>query len=265
MPKNIIVDPCETFLSLKNAEQGLFPLNHIFEPEFHQDEYVLPSRTISAISGAYQLANCPHLISDIRRGTQPSYADVESEPDSLYWKGMTLPDGTEVPKNAKDANICAIKSISVRSGYIDLENARSVTNEFYESKKKRAGVKKNDVLVNSTGDGTIGRVAVFNYDFPAMVDGHVSILRFNDPDYAWFIAAFLLSNDGQKQIYRYINGSSGQVEIYPQDIGRIWIKPMNDKEITQIATKFRDACNKHDEFQRELKQSLSLVECNAFS
>jgi type I restriction enzyme M protein len=259
MPKNIIVKPSETFLSLQNAEQGLFPLNHIFEPEFHQEEYVQPGKIISGMTGAFQLGKCPHLLEAIHRGTQPSYVDIESEPDSLYWKGMTLRDGSQVAINDKDANICALKSVSIRNGFIDLENARSVSQEFYESKRKKAGVKKNDVLVNSTGDGTIGRVAVFNYDFPAMVDGHVSILRFDDPDYAWFVAAFLLSDDGQKQIYRYINGSSGQVEIYPQDIARIWMKPLNKTKISNVASTFRDACIKHDEFQKELKKSLSLV------
>jgi len=59
--------------------------------------------------------------------------------------------------------------------------------------------------------------------------------------------------------YIDINGSSGQVEIYPQDIGRIWIKPAKDKQIKSIAKSLKDACVKHDEFQKELKVSLSHI------
>ncbi|QDP24300.1 hypothetical protein [Bradyrhizobium cosmicum] len=86
-----------------------------------------------------------------------------------------------------------------------------------------------DLLINSTGDGTIGRVAVYDEQFPAVVDGHITIVRLKNPKLAWYIAAYLLSTQGQRQIYRYINGSSGQVEIYPVDIARLWV-PFGEQE-----------------------------------
>ena len=121
-------------------------------------------------------------------------------------------------------------------------------------------VKKGDILINSTGDGTIGRVAVFDADFPAVVDGHITILRFDDEELAWYAAAFLLSDLGQRQIYRYINGSSGQVEIYPQDIGRIWIKPPKSSEHrTQVGQAFKAAASLHASFYRELQSALAKI------
>ena len=137
--------------------------------------------------------------------------------------------------------------------------ARSVSREFYDNNITRAGVQKNDILINSTGDGTIGRVAIFSYDFPALVDGHITIVRLNNPDLAWYVAAFLLSSDGQKQIYRYINGSSGQVEIYPQDIARLWVKPADNAKMHAVARVFQAACKKHNEFYRDLKAALNSI------
>ncbi|MGK2895224.1 hypothetical protein [Klebsiella michiganensis] len=163
------------------------------------------------------------------------------------------------PLAAEQANICALKSISIRSGYIDFETARSVSKVFYEENKNRAGVIKNDVLINSTGDGTIGRVAVYDQDFPAIVDGHITILRFHNANLAWYIAAFLLSDKGQKQIKRYINGSSGQVEIYAQDIGRIWVALPDSKTIMTISQRFMNACKAYNKFKFDLKNSLSVI------
>lgn len=91
-------------------------------------------------------------------------------------------------------------------------------------------------------------MAVYNYDFPAVVDGHITIVRYKDKKLAWYIAAFLLTEIGQNQIYRYINGSSGQVEIYPQDISRIWVKPANPQKIENIYQAFKSACEQHDMF-----------------
>jgi hypothetical protein len=247
----------ETYLDLKDPESGLYANNHIFEPEFHQEDYVSVCNDLEATKGSFQIAKCDKLIGNIHRGVQPKYADIETDPASLYWYGMTDSSGKEIKD--KGANICALKSISVRAGYVDLETARSVSKEIYEKTKHRAGIQKNDVLINSTGDGTIGRVAVYDHDFPAVVDGHITILRFSDENLAWYVGAFLMSDMGQKQITRYINGSSGQVEIYPQDIARIWVKPASKNKIEQIAKDFRNACESYNKFKQDIKKALSSV------
>lgn len=230
--------------------------NHIFEPEFHQDKYVSACTYSAAAPGSFQLGSAPDLIYGPVRGVQPSYADSEDDPSSLDYQGMVTPDGTTI---ADSSNICALKSNCIRRGYVDYSLARCVTGDFYESKQK-AQVKENDVLINSTGDGTIGRVAVYNASFPAIVDGHITILRFNNSEVAWYVAAFLLSDIGQRQLYRYINGSSGQVEIYPQDIARIWIKPPNTPKHRKIvATQMKQAADLHLNFYKQLQMALSKV------
>jgi hypothetical protein len=89
-----------------------------------------------------------------------------------------------------------MKSAVVRLGFLDFGLARSVAREFYNARVARCSVKKNDLLINSTGDGTIGRVAIFDQDFPAVVDGHITIVRFKKPILAWYSAAYLLSEQG---------------------------------------------------------------------
>ena len=249
----------ETKLDLDNAEKGFYSVNHILEPEFHQEKYVTACERIQSIEGSFQLGVPEILGRPISRGIQPKYADDETDPDSLTYEGMILADGSRYVDDTKNANVCALKSNCIRSGYIDTSLARSVTRAFYEKNKKRAGVQKNDILINSTGDGTIGRVAVYNYDFPAVVDGHITIVRLKDPNLAWYTAAFLLTEDGQNQMYRYINGSSGQVEIYPQDISRIWIAPATQEKRDSISSSFKKACIKHDEFYRDLTATLNAV------
>jgi len=171
---------------------------------------------------------------------------------------MIKNDGSTV-SDMETTNVCALKSISIRWGFIDFGVARAVDVEFFEKKKAKNSVKKGDVLINSTGDGTIGRVAVYNREHPALVDGHVTIVRFKEEKLAWYSAAYLLSSQGQRQIYRYINGSSGQVEIYPQDIARLWIPSRPEKTIETVSQKFSEAARKYQEFQSDLSSVLSMV------
>lgn len=243
-------------LELNDPDQGMYTINHIFEPEFHQEIYVQACKNTKQIEGAFQVGTTELLETSIHRGTQPDYADDEMDEETLYYEGMVGSDGNRLKDPQKLYNICALKSNCIRNGYIDTSLARSVTRPFYEKVKAKASVKKNDILINSTGDGTIGRVAVYNYDFPAIVDGHITIVRYKNEKLAWYIAAFLQTSTGQNQIYRYINGSSGQVEIYPQDISRIWIKPADNNKIDEVAQNFKRACEKHDEFYHDLTAAL---------
>ncbi|MCW0017496.1 hypothetical protein [Rhizobium sp. BT-226] len=181
----------------------------------------------------------------------------------MEYEGFITDEGVRLDAALDRGNatrsVCALKSVSIRAGYVDFGSARSAPRNFYNRKRARAEAVAGDILINSTGDGTIGRVAVYNEDFPALVDGHITIVRLRDPTKAWFIAAYLLSKEGQRQIYRYINGSSGQVEIYPQDIARIWI-PLGEDNAEDIGRRLREACEKYAEFAADLRETLNMLE-----
>lgn len=249
----------DTMLELPQAEGELEQWNHVFEPEFHQATYVDACLTAAKVPGAFQLGTPGVLLRYPFRGTQPLYADDDEDPESLEYEGMTTDSGVVLTDPEGKFNVCAIKSAVVRRGYLDFGQARSVSRAFYSAKKSGVAVQKNDLLMNSTGDGTLGRVAIFDKDFPAVVDGHVTIIRFADPDLAWYSAAYLCSDQGQNQIYRYINGSSGQVEIYPQDVARLWVPPQTPTSMKNIADKLRAACSKHSEFYQDMRVALSTL------
>jgi len=252
-------EPQEALLELEATDSDLYQKNHIFEPEFHQKRYVDACETIRQQSGAFRVDDTKRIAVAPFRGVQPAYADDDTDPSTLRFEGMVSVDGRRILNDSGEENVCILKSAAIREGYIDTGLARSVTRRFYTAKKTKSGVKKDDVLVNSTGDGTIGRVAVYNFDFPALVDGHITVLRYKDTVTAWYVAAFLLSRHGQDQLYRYINGSSGQVELYPQDIGRVWVAPAKKVKMKEIEKSFRNAVEKYDAFFRELRQALDMI------
>ncbi len=150
-------------------------------------------------------------------------------------------------------NICQIingktAEIYVSQG-IPIIKVRNVTNEgiiwddidyvirdFFEP-NKRSHLKKNDVLITSTGLGTIGRIAVMDKDDECMTDGHVTTIRILDtskisPDY---LTHYLRSVFGQMQMERYTVGSTGQTELNDPDIALIKILyPENISEQNRI-------------------------------
>ena len=115
------------------------------------------------------------------------------------------------------AGLPVINSKHVRSHRVILEDNRTATEIG-----SPVVIQTGDVLLNGTGVGTIGRVAPYLHESRALPDNHVTVLRTDvvDPVY---LAVFLNSPLGQWQIERRIKGSSGQIELYPTDIGRIVI------------------------------------------
>ena len=150
----------ESLLEVPNSKEDVSHWNHIFEPEYHQSPYVDACLHASMSKDAFQLGDTNNLECEPHRGIQPQYADTEDEPEALEYEGMILGDGSILDSANGMRDVCALKSVSVRWGFVDFSSARSVSRDFYTIKKGKAGVAENDVLINSTGDGTIGRVAI---------------------------------------------------------------------------------------------------------
>ncbi|HWE19199.1 MAG TPA: hypothetical protein VG758_18770 [Hyphomicrobiaceae bacterium] len=92
-------------------------------------------------------------------------------------------------------------------------------------------IRKGDVLLNGTGVGTIGRAAPYLREISALPDNHVTVLRTTSLDPV-FLSVFLNSLPGQLQIEQLIKGSSGQIELYPDDVAKIivWEAPKKKQE-----------------------------------
>lgn len=152
---------------------------------------------------------------------RPLFVEVE---DRLNATGAAVELGSILSTNARgrqpkyaDEGLPVVNSKHVRTNRVILSGNRTAT-----EKGSPVVIKNGDVLVNGTGEGTIGRAAPYLHSQRALPDNHVTVLRTEavDPVY---LAVFLNSPLGQWQIERHIKGSSGQVELYPNDIVRIMI------------------------------------------
>ncbi|MGH3695079.1 MAG: restriction endonuclease subunit S [Pseudonocardiaceae bacterium] len=89
----------------------------------------------------------------------------------------------------------------------------------------------NDVLINSTGQGTLGRVARWTYDCEATVDSHISIVRFDDRfvdpicgGYGILRLQSLIEQMGQ--------GSTGQTELSRVELAKVRLRlPERDVQL----------------------------------
>ncbi len=205
----------------------------------------------AALAGHIQATGNGHLLGDWllqnRRGKQPDYAD----------------DGLPV-----------VNSKHVLRGEVrlDSDNRRAMHGD------DDLLIHTGDVLMNGTGVGTIGRCAPYLHTASAIPDNHVTILSPKSGLDAVYLSVFLNSMAGQLQVEQRLRGSSGQIELYPNDIAQfhIWIAPPSVQrdvrhaveqsyELKQRSTQLLDTAKRAVEIAIEKgeKTALAYLETNA--
>ena len=143
----------------------------------------------------WQLTKLKDLCVFLSRGKSPKY----SETDKTY------------PVFAQKCNL--------KDGGISLEHARFLDPTTVSKWKDVYKLQDGDILINSTGTGTVCRTRLFktrylnNYPF-VVPDSHVSVIRLHkliSPEYAYIV---LSSNASQSYMMDNLAGSTNQKELY---------------------------------------------------
>ena len=133
------------------------------------------------------------------------------------WSDVILDDITSLvtrgiaPKYSDDSDQTVINQKCIRNHMIDLSLARKHTPKTINEKWLQYG----DLLINSTGTGTLGRTAqVWFKPKNLTVDSHVTIVRPAKENLIFYIGLWGISHE--KEIESLHTGSTGQTEL-PRD------------------------------------------------
>ena len=124
------------------------------------------------------------------------------------------------PSYLEQGGVCVLNQKCVRDHRVDLSKSR----RHDSAKKPIKGrvLQLYDVLVNSTGMGTLGRLAqVFHLPEEAIVDSHVTVVRAAADTDAFFLGISL--TDRETEIEELGEGSTGQTELSRARLGELRI------------------------------------------
>lgn len=123
---------------------------------------------------------------------------------------------------------------------ISLNYAKYITEEFFSKLEEYRFVKENDILWNSTGTGTVGRVNIVKTEFDHVpVDSHVTLLRFNDQIVSDYIYYYLSSPQIQDNLEDFLTGTTKQKELGLSNILKVMIPLPSLEEQKQIVAKIK--------------------------
>jgi type I restriction-modification system DNA methylase subunit len=201
----------------------------------------------------------------------PSYYQIISKLEAMETPLATLeslcvegfPRRGKTPFEESNDGISILKVRNVTGQGIDTDTEFAPDTDEIKQYCARAIVNKNDILITSTGEGTIGRIEIWAFDDIAIADSHVTICRIKPDVNLKFVVEFLRSELGQIQILRHVSGSTGQTELLVDHVAKLRI-PLPDEEIqNEIVTMMENAKNEAsslaDDSQKLRNQSSNVI------
>lgn len=157
-------------------------------------------------------------------------------------------------KSAKygTSSIQIIKSGQAR-GYnnFDFSKRYYVSDSFISDERN---LQKGDILINSTGVGTAGRVTLFDLDGDFVVDSHITIVRLKQEKVLPKYVLYALANIGFKNIEAMATGQSGQIELALPTVNSIRIPLPDIKTQKDIVSEIEEIENEMNILEREISE-----------
>lgn len=155
----------------------------------------------------------------------PHYVEPYDLPDGWIWCKLMdlctfLSRGKSPKYSERDTTYPVFaQKCNLKEGGISLENARFLEPTSIDRWPDVYHLQTGDVLVNSTGTGTVGRTRLFNESclgsYPFVVpDSHVSVVRTHSDIVSEYIFALMSSSWIQAYLENNLAGSTNQKELY---------------------------------------------------
>ncbi|EGR3203173.1 restriction endonuclease subunit S [Vibrio parahaemolyticus] len=187
-------------------------------------------------------------------------------PESWTWSYMQ--DITEYvqrgkgPKYAEEGSVRVISQKCVQNSGFDIEPARYIEEESLEKYQDERFLRENDLLWNSTGTGTVGRVNVLPSikQKSLVADSHVTVVRplIMNSRYIWCI---LMAPGVQARIDPFheqslVSGSTKQVELNTSSVVTLPIPVAPIAEQDRIVAKVDELMELCDQLEQQTETSI---------
>ncbi len=161
------------------------------------------------------------VVKEIKRGKSPTYADNSSI-------------------------LVFAQKCNTKAGIIDLSPAKHLDFKSFAKYPDDEYMQDGDIVVNSTGNGTLGRVGVFHdadrsNDCVIVPDSHVTTIRINKIlvlDYVYYVLVYY-----QPYFEKNCSGSTNQTELKPLVIANLFIPVPPLKNNVELSENFHPYCH----------------------
>ena len=189
-------------------------------------------REASALNG--------YLLEQLKASAKNLYGEYEQDEDAPLptgWTRVSIGEIAEMvcrgitPKYSVDSDEFVLGQTCIRDNLVLVENSRAHSPKKVTEKR----LHKYDLLINSTGVGSLGRTAQIWFEpSKLVVDSHVTIVRTAKPSHALYLGFWAFGHE--KFIESLHTGSTGQTELPREHVKAISVVLPDDKTLAAFNT-----------------------------
>lgn len=136
-----------------------------------------------------------------------------------------------------EEGVPVVKIGTMKSWDFDWSDVQFVDDEFYNARARRAGIRRGDILISSTGIGSLGKIDLWESDDRAVATVDVNIARIDPTRFKPQLLVHLLRHRAvQWQIDRELAGSTNQIHIYGDQLARLRVPTFAEKISVRLLT-----------------------------
>ena len=136
------------------------------------------------------------------------------------------------PDYVEDSNVRVLNQACIYWEFLNLDNVKFQNEEINYS---RARLERGDLLINSTGTGTLGRANIFNEEGEFIADSHVTVVSCKDKNYSKYLRYVIRTDLYQNLIYStMVTGSTNQIELSRDGLRNMLVLKMSNEELILI-------------------------------
>ncbi len=189
-------------------------------------------REASALNG--------YLLEQLKASAKNLYGEYEQDEDAPLptgWTRVSIGEIAEMvcrgitPKYSVDSDEFVLGQTCIRDNLVLVENSRAHS----PKKVTEKWLHKYDLLINSTGVGSLGRTAQIWFEpSKLVVDSYVTIVRTAKPSHALYLGFWAFGHE--KFIESLHTGSTGQTELPREHVKAISVVLPDDKTLAAFNT-----------------------------
>lgn len=151
-----------------------------------------------------------------------------------------------------DGKFCYISMATIKNWKFDLESASTVSKDYSDSKQAKT-VRKNDIILARSGEGTIGKVALIDDDelHGVFADFTMRIrLKNYNPEFAYY---YFRTTYFQSLIEIYKKGLGNNTNIFPIVVREFPLLDVSLDEQQRIVDKIHTEIAKQEEIKKQIE------------
>jgi type I restriction enzyme, S subunit len=171
------------------------------------------------------------------------------------------------PKYAETGRARVVSQKCIQWSGFDLTLARRISDESLEKYGEERFLNECDILWNSTGTGTAGRVALYTgSQNPVVADSHVTVIRLTNfiSQYVWcyLVSPTIQARMAPNQEGSMVSGTTNQVELSTSKVSELLVPCppiLEQKRIVARVNELMAFCDKLEAKQRERERRFPIL------